>query len=134
MVCTNYVILAYKGKLLLFSHDIEIDDVTQNVWSFVGSRQLAKEKSENAIARIAKHTTNLDLKNITLMSSITNDKLTDNYYCAKLTDDQVNQIDRRSRQRLEFFKLSEINKLNLAAPTREFLAEYRKDIKELLDS
>ncbi len=132
MGSSNYVILAYKGKLLLFSHDIDIDDITQNVWSFVGNRQLPKETSEDAIYRIIKHTTNLTLKNIKPILSNSQDKIMDRFYSVRLTDDDVNQIDRRSRQRLEFFKLKETEKLTLNDSTKYFLAKNRDEIKKLL--
>lgn len=47
------------------------------------------------------------------------------YFCAQLTDENVNNIERSENQLFAFFTLKEVEKLFLSLQTREFITHYK---------
>ena len=132
-VITNFpssaIALTYKGKLLLLSPDIDAQGVEQSLWRFIGGIIKDPESSEQTIQRKVKYTTKLKLKNIQRLSSA---RRRAHFYHGELTDDDVNSIERREGERLEFYTLNELEKLTLTETTGEFLAEYKSTVEKLL--
>ncbi len=83
------------------------------------------------IHRKIKFTTKLELKKIQrLFSPVTTRGR--HFYHGELTDNDVNSMERRQGQRLEFYALRELGKLALTETTEGFLTEYRAAVEEIL--
>ncbi len=102
----------------------------QLLWRLISGEKEDPESFEQAICRRIKHTTKLELTNIQLLSSATHKK-GKHFYHGELTDKDVNSIERREGQRLEFFTLSELEKLTLTSATEGLLNEYRNTVEKL---
>lgn len=127
---SSSVLLTYKGKLLLLGRDLSPISAETNIWRFIGGEKIDNESFEETIYREIEYTTKLSLKSVQRLSSsrIKKDK---QFYHGKLTDDNVNSIERREGQLLDFFTLPELEKLSLTETTRLFLAEYKNAVEEL---
>lgn len=126
------VLLTYKGKILLLSPDLDPNSLEQRSWCLIGGENVDAESFEQTIYRKIKYTTKLELKNIHLLSSSLHKNHDKYFYHGELTDNDVNLMERREGQRLEFFTLVELKKLSLTGATELFLAEYKNAVEELL--
>lgn len=112
----SLILLTYKGKaLLMYQNNSAIDEVA-HLWCFIGSANVSKESPLNSLQKIVRHETSIKLENI--------DKLSETFYHCRLTDDNVNRIERREGQLLDFFTLKEIEKLQLENSTRLFITKH----------
>ena len=59
------------------------------------------------------------------------ERVSESYYLARLTDDNVNKIQRAENQLLDFFNPRELKKLFLSKPTQEFISRHRSLIPTL---
>jgi hypothetical protein len=116
--------------MLLLSPDMPTTGPPQLLWRLISGEKEDPESFEQAICRRIKHTTKLELTNIQLLSSATHKK-GKHFYHGELTDKDVNSIERREGQRLEFFTLSELEKLTLTSATEGLLNEYRNTVEKL---
>lgn len=118
------VVLTYKGKILLQSPDLPVNGPLQLSWCLIGGEKIGSESFEQAILRKIKHTTKLELKKI--------NNLGRDFYHGELTDNDVNCMERREGQRLEFYTLHDLEKLTLTQTTEGLLTEYRNKVEEIL--
>ena len=117
--------------MLLLSPDIPTSSVPQFSWGLICGRKTDLESSEQTIQRKIKHATKLDLKNIKLLTTKLLNK--DEYiYHGELSDSDVNSMQRREGQRLEFYTLEELTKLPLSEPCEGFMEDYKETVEELL--
>lgn len=115
--------------MLLLSPDIPTTGTPQHLWRLISGEKADPESFEEAICRRIKHTTKLELTNIQLLSSARNKR--SHFYHGELTDKDVNSIERREGQRLEFFTLVELEKLPMTEATHGLLNEYRNTVEKL---
>lgn len=127
---SSSILLTYKGKILLLSSDFPTG-VRQNLWCLIGGQKSDVESFEQTIQRKIKYTTKLELKNICLLPQAPHKDKSKCFYQGELTDKDVNSIERREGQRLEFFTLVEIEKLLLTEATQDILNEYKNAIAQL---
>jgi len=125
------IVLTYKGKMLLLSPDTPQISPSQYAWDLIGGRYTDTESSEQSIQRKIKHITKLDLKNIKLLASKLQNR-NECIYHGELSDSDVNSMQRREGQRLEFYTLTELEKLTLSHAAAGLLAEYKEAVEELL--
>ena len=116
--------------MLLISPDIPSTSAPQYSWGLICGKKANAESAEQTILRKIKNTTKLELKNIKLLLSKQN---SDDYiYHGELSDSDVNGMERREGERLEFYTMTELKKLTLAHNAEGLLSEYKETVEELL--
>jgi len=110
------ILLTYKGKALMMYKFNSAIDTEKHTWSFIGGEKKSKETSEDALSRMVKNEANIKINDVKQVSK--------NFYHARLTDENVNQIQRREGQLLDFFTPSDLQKLKLDVDTRDFTVKY----------
>lgn len=124
---TSLILLTYKGKILLFMPANDQTFIVYRPWSFIGGMRKTGESFAQTIAREVRREISIDLLSIKYISLfIDNDKRHTVYHSA-LTDKNVNEIQRTEGKELQFFTISEIEKLPLTSATKN-LVYMHKDI------
>ena len=110
------ILLTYKGKVLLMHKQDSVIDQINHPWSLI---TVIKDKSHSLektlTDRIYKEM-GIKVDNIEYISG--------NYYHAKLTDKNVNNIKRSEHQLLDFFTIREAKKLFLTSDTDAFISSH----------
>ena len=91
-------------------------DEEKHPWCLIGGIKGKKESFEQALSRRVQSETGIKIANIEYVSEFC--------YHASLTDDNVNQIQRKEHQLLDFFTPRELSKLFLANSTQVFLTKH----------
>ena len=112
----SLILLTYKGKALLMYRTDSAIDAKEHEWCFIGGEKSEDESFEEAMARRVEKEASIRVDEVEFVSK--------NCYHARLTDDNVNNIKRDERQLLDFFKLSEVQKLPLSESTRQFVSKH----------
>jgi hypothetical protein len=112
----SLILLTYKNKaLLMYTYKNSIDS-EEHEWTLLKASKKGKENLKDALRKKVENEAGIKLGTINYLS--------DNYYHAKLTDNNVNNIKRHEFQLLNFFTLSEIKKLTLSPPSKKFIEQY----------
>ena len=113
---TGLILLTYKGKaLLMYKTNSPVDEEIHE-WCFISGKKDDRESLEEALLRKVEKEASIKVDGVELVS--------ENFYHARLTDDNVNQIKRGERQLLDFFTLVEMQKLHLEASTKSFISKF----------
>lgn len=107
----SLILLTYKGKILLMTHEELNPSSSNSHWFLIGGAKHKNEKIKDAIVRIVEKETSLRLSNI---ASVFEQEATSGkriFYHASLTDHQVNNIKRIDGHLLNFFSLKEAEEL-----------------------
>jgi isopentenyldiphosphate isomerase len=115
-VASGLILLTYKGKVLLMHKQKSVIDEEQHPWCLIGGIREKKESFEKALSRRVQKEAGIKIENVQVLSEFC--------YHAELTDDNVNKIQRKENQLLDFFNPKELNKLLLSNSTQQFLTEY----------
>lgn len=110
------ILLTYKGKALLMYKFESAIDMEKHEWTFIRSARKNKESFKEALLRTVKKEAGINVENIEAVS--------ENFFHAKLTDENVNQIKRSEGQLLDFFTLSDLQKLRLNEATKSFAIQF----------
>jgi 8-oxo-dGTP pyrophosphatase MutT (NUDIX family) len=110
------ILLTYKGKVLLMHKEKSVIDEEKHPWCLIGGIRHPKESFEETLQRRVENETGIKIKNVEHVAEL--------YYHAHLTDDNVNKMQRKEHQLLDFFTPRELNKLFLADSTQEFIAKH----------
>lgn len=113
---SNLILLTYKGKALLMYKMSSPIDTVKHEWCLISCARENKESPEHAIIKSVKNEASIKLESIEQISKY--------FYHSRLTDDNVNKIERSEGQLLDFFTLKELNKLNLASSTKLFISQH----------
>src|ERR1035437_162412 len=113
---SGLILLTYKGKVLLMHKEKSVIDEEKHPWCLIGGIKGKKESFEQALSRRVQNETGIKIVNIEYVSEFC--------YHASLTDDNVNQIQRKEHQLLDFFTPRELSKLFLANSTQVFLTKH----------
>ncbi len=89
-------------------------DPESHPWCLIGGAPQTKESFERALARNVQKEAGIKIENIEFISEFR--------YHSVLTDDNVNKMQRKEFQLLDFFTLKELQKLSLTESTREFIS------------
>jgi NADH pyrophosphatase NudC (nudix superfamily) len=111
------ILLTYKGKVLLMHKQESVIDQEKHPWCFISGVRAKKESFETTLLRRVEFEMGIKIENVEYVS--------DFCYHAKLTDDNVNKIQRRENQLLDFFSPKELRNLFLSHPTKEFISKHR---------
>ncbi len=112
----SLILLTYKGKALLMHKQKSVIDEEKHPWSFIGGIKENKESFEHAMSRRVEKETGIKIENVEYVSELC--------YHARLTDDNVNRIQRAENQLLDFFTLKEIRQLFLSNLTVQFISKH----------
>ncbi len=110
------ILLTYKGKALLMYKKSSPMDEEKHAWCFIGGIKENRESFENAMARKVEKETGIKIEKVEFVS--------ESCYHARLTDDNVNKIERAEGQLLDFFTLKELGKLFLSSTTAQFILKH----------
>lgn len=128
----SLILLTYKEKILLMIRNYVFNSGLAKIWRMIGGEKGNNESFEKTIARYIKEEMNIKISGIKLLLvAPSNDKNT-YFYHGKLTDNNVNLIERSEGQELQFFDLKELDKLQLSASTNLFFIQNRNAVEELL--
>lgn len=126
------ILLTYKEKILLMIRNYVFNSGVQKIWRMIGGEKGNSESFEKAIMRKVKEEMNIKVSDIKLLLvSPSGDKNT-YFYHGKLTDNNVNLIERSEGQELQFFDLKELGKLQLATSTDLFFTQNKDTVEALL--
>lgn len=110
------ILLTYKGKaLLMYKKSSPIDEI-KNAWSFIAAIKNTKEPLVNTLIKVVEKEMGIKIDNV--------ETITDTFYHARLSDDNVNQIKRDEDQLLDFFTPKDLEKLSLSQSTSQFISKY----------
>lgn len=124
------IILTYKNKFLLLSPDVHPAKNQKTNWSILGGQMQQHESYKDSIRNKVQYVTKLVLKDLKPLSL--SEENVNTCYHGKLTDTEVNSIQRRVGQRLEFYTLEEIKHLSLTPLTSNFFLQNQTLVQQLI--
>ena len=110
------ILLTYKGKVLLMHKQNGVTDQEKHPWSFIGGIKQETESFEQTLTRRVRKEMGIKIENVEFVSR--------SRYLARLTDDNVNRIERSENQLLDFFTLKEVKDLFLSRETADFISSH----------
>ena len=128
----SLILLTYKEKILLMIRNYVFNSGVAKIWRMIGGEKENNESFEKSIARKIKEEMNIKINDVKLLLVVPSDDKDTYFYHGKLTDSNVNLIERSEGQELQFFDLKELDKLQLAASTFLFFTQNRNTVEELL--
>jgi ADP-ribose pyrophosphatase YjhB (NUDIX family) len=128
----SLVLLTYKEKILLTIKNYIINSGTQKTWSLIGGEKKTDESLEKTVIRNIKEDMKIEVGDIKFLLVAPSDNKNTYFYHGKLTDNNVNLIERAEGQELQFFDLKELNKIRLTSSADSFFTQNRNIIEELL--
>ena len=128
----SLILLTYKEKILLMIRNYDLTARLKKTWHMIGGKKENNESFEKTIARCIKEEMNIEISNVKLLLISPFGDKDIHFYHGKLTDNNVNCIERAEGQELQFFNLKELDKLQLAASTNLFFTQHRDTVEELL--
>lgn len=128
----SLVLLTYKEKILLMIRNYVFNSGLQKIWCMVGGEKENNESFEKAIVRKIKEEMNIEINDVKLLLVAPSDSKNTYFYHGRLTDNNVNLIERAEGQELQFFDLKELGKLKLATSTNIFFKQNRNIVEEAI--
>lgn len=128
----SLVLLTYKEKILLMIRDYVFNSGVEKIWCMIGGEKESNESFEKTISRKIKEEMNIRVNDVKLLFIVPSDSKNTYFYHGKLTDSNVNLIERAEGQELQFFDLKELNKLHLATSANLFFIQNKNFVEELL--
>jgi hypothetical protein len=110
------ILLTYKNKILLMHKQNGVLDPDRHPWNLI---TVAKNKNftlDISLKNQVHKEMGIIIENIEIIS--------ENYYHSRLTDKNVNSIQRSEHQLLDFFTLKETEKLYLSDEASKFILAY----------
>jgi len=106
----------------------------QKIWRMIGGKKENNESFEKTIVRKIKEEMNIEISSVKFLLIFPSIDKDIYFYHGKLTDNNVNRIERSEGQELQFFNLKELDKLKLATSANFFFTHHRNRIAELLQN
>lgn len=128
----SLILLTYKEKILLMIKNYVYNSGARKIWCMIGGAKGSSESFEKAIVRRIKEEMNIKINDIKLLSVLPSSNKDIYFYHAKLSDNNVNLIERSEGQELQFFNLKELDKLCLATSANLFFTQNKSIVEELL--
>lgn len=125
---TSFILLTYKGKILLLMPDNRPTFLEDKMWSFIGMKNGDGESYVDAMVKTIAEETSIKLQAIAFISVVVNEDKKNTMYQAELTDADVNAIQRIDGKELQFFAVREIEKLPLAQSAKTLFSLHRETI------
>jgi isopentenyldiphosphate isomerase len=99
-------------------------DEEKHPWCLIGGIKEKKESFEKALSRRVHKEAGINIENVEFVSEFC--------YHAELTDDNVNKIQRKDNQLLDFFAPKELSKLLLSSSTEAFMAKHESLVNPIV--
>lgn len=126
-------LLTYKGKVLLLSKNNKPDVLSYNPWQFI-EKEKSKHFSElDTIIREILKETKIKITELIPIPKNSTSETPEYVFHAQLTDINVNTIQRDDESLLQFYSLSELQKLNLQDSTKNILSKYKSTLELLMN-
>lgn len=110
------ILLTYKGKVLLMHKQDGVLDSKRHPWCLIEGVKRKTEPFEKTLVKHVQKEMGIKINNI--------EAVTESYYHARLTDDNVNSIKRSEHQLLDFFSPKEVKKLFLSTKAADFISNH----------
>ncbi len=130
----SMILLTYKEKILLMIRDYDLIARLKKTWCMIGGKKESNESFDKAITRKIKEEMNIEVHNVKLLLISPSLNRDIHFYHGRLTDNDVNRIERSDGQELQFFNLKELDKLQLAASASLFFTKHRSKIEQLIQN
>jgi ADP-ribose pyrophosphatase YjhB (NUDIX family) len=128
----SLILLTYKEKILLMIRDYVFNSGERKIWNMIGGKKEHNESCEKTIIRKIKEEMNIKISDVKLLLISPSDDKNTYFFHGKLTDSNVNLIERAEGQELQFFDLKELNKLKLATSADQFFTQNKTIVEDLL--
>ena len=128
------ILLTYKGKVLLTFRESNPNALQNILWHFIGGMKQKDKSEEETITQLVERETSIKLVSVEFLSSESVENSIEHHYCAKLTDEDVNNMERGEGQLINFFTFSEIEKLPLSTSTKLFISKHRDFLENIRNS
>jgi len=128
----SLILLTYKEKILLMIKNYVYNSGIQKTWSMIGGEKGENESFEKTIIRKIKEEMKIEVSGVESIRDTFSDNKNIHFYHGKLTDNNVNSIERAEGQELQFFDLKELGKLQLTTSADLFFARNKEIVEELL--
>ena len=128
MIGAGIILLNRNNEVLLLLRDNKIDIPFPNMWDIPGGKVEDGESPEQALRR--EMTEEMFIKNlgeINLFKILTSENITDNIFWKRLNLN-LEEIDLKEGQRIEYFNLERIRKTKLAFNYNEVLESFYSEI------
>jgi 8-oxo-dGTP diphosphatase len=128
MIGAGIILLNRNNEVLLLLRDNKIDIPFPNMWDIPGGKVEDGESPEQALRR--EMTEEMFIKNlgeINLFKILTSENITDNIFWKRLNLN-LEEIDLKEGQRIEYFNLERIRKTKLAFNYNEVLESFYFEI------
>lgn len=102
-----------------------------HAWKFIGGIKQPHESFEQTVVRKVKGIANIKLGPVEVLSHIGSMNETTYFYHARLTDDQVNNMERGEGHLLQFFSFKELESLPLSDTTRLLISQNREFMERI---
>ncbi len=128
----SLIFLTYKEKILLMIRDFDLTSRLKKTWCMIGGKKENNESFDKTVVRKIKEEMNIEVNDVKFLLVSPFDDKDIHFYHGKLTDNNVNRIERAEGQELQFFNLRELDKLQLASSSNLFFTRHRSAVEELL--
>ena len=128
----SLILLTYKEKILLMIKDYVFNSGEQKIWRMIGGEKENNESYEKTIIRKVREEMKIEISGVKLLLTATSSNKNTCIYHGKLSDDDVNLIERSEGQELQFFDLKELGKIKLTTSADLFFARNKNIVEELL--
>lgn len=118
-----HILLTYKGKILLLQQENVFHTDAYNAWHFIKKANAKNSSAEKTIIQEVYKETQIQLDSVSLLSKKIQENITHYLFYAQLTDKNVNNIIRGEGRLLQFFRLSELLKLQMQPSTKLFFSD-----------
>lgn len=128
----SLVLLTYKEKILLMIKDYAANSTVQKIWRMIGGKKDSNESFEKSVVRCIKEEMNIEVGGLKFLLVSPAVDVNIHFYHGRLTDSNVNGIERAEGQELGFFDIEELDSLKLTESTNLLFTQHRKAVEELL--
>lgn len=128
----SLILLTYKEKILLMIRDYVFNSGLQKTWRMIGGEKVSNESCEKTITRCVKEEMNIKITDVKFLLVTPSDNKNTYFYHGKLTDNNVNFIQRAEGQELQFFDLKELGKIQLTKSADLFFTQNKNIVEDLL--
>lgn len=126
---SGLILLTYKGKVLLMLKNKPA--LLSHLWRFIAVDKEDGKTFEELLSSRVNREMSVRISSIEFISKIRYDGTTKYFYHARLTDKDVNTIERAEGQDINFYSTNELDSLPVTASTKLFIIKHRDLIRDI---